>query len=167
MSTEVLLRDVTQADLDVFFTQQLDPEANYMAAFTSSDPANREEFNEHWADILGDDTITKKTILFNRQVAGSILCYPELDKLEVGYWIGKQYWGKGIATQALLALLNEVQTRPLYARAAKDNAASLRVLDKCGFVIIGDDAGFSNARGHRVEEFVLRLEADSPDSSSG
>ncbi len=159
MAAEVLLRDVYQGDLDTFFFQQLDPEANYMAAFTAEDPADHDAFIAHWAEILADDAITIKTVVVAGQVAGSILCYPEQGKPEVGYWIGKQYWGQGIATQALLILLNEVTTRPLHARAAKDNIASLRVLQKCGFAIVGDDAGFSYARDREVEEFVLRLES--------
>jgi RimJ/RimL family protein N-acetyltransferase len=50
------------------------------------------------------------------------------------------------------------QTRPLTAVVAKDNIASLRVLEKCGFTIIGEDKEFSNARGVEVEELVLRLD---------
>ena len=54
--------------------------------------------------------------------------------------------------------LNYVKVRPLYARAAKDNIGSLRVLEKCGFTRIGEGRGFSDARGEEVEEFLLRLD---------
>jgi hypothetical protein len=81
-------------------------------------------------------------------VAGSVLTYEdENEKPEVSYWIGKPYWGRGVATRALLAFLKRIKVRPLYARAAKDNLASLRVLEKCGFTRIGEDKGFANARG--------------------
>ncbi len=82
----------------------------------------------------------------------------EFGKPEVSYWIGKPYWGKGVATRALSAFLFHVKVRPLYARVAKDNIASLRVLEKCGFARIGEDKGFANARGEEVEEFILRLD---------
>ena len=80
--------------------------------------------------------------------------------MELGYTLHHKYWGQGIATQALSAFLEQVKARPLYARAVKDNLASIRVLEKCGFKIIGEDKGFANARGAEVEEFVLALSAD-------
>ena len=86
---------------------------------------------------------------------------PWSGKLEVTYWIGREFWGQGIATKALAALLSTVKTRPLYARAARDNIASLRVLEKCGFMIAGYERGFANARGEEVEEVVLELRASS------
>jgi RimJ/RimL family protein N-acetyltransferase len=58
----------------------------------------------------------------------------------------------------LSAFLEYIKIRPLYARAAKDNLPSIRVLEKCGFKIISEDKGFSNARGKVVEEFILSLE---------
>jgi RimJ/RimL family protein N-acetyltransferase len=158
MPGDVFLRDVIDGDLAIFFTQQLDPEANFMAAFTAKDPADRAAFNAHWEKIRSDDGLIKKTILWGEQIVGSIVAYPDQGRLEVGYWLGKEFWGRHIATQALLALLEEVKTRPLYARVAKDNIASLRVLQKGGFIIVGEDAGYSYARGHDVEEFVLSLE---------
>jgi RimJ/RimL family protein N-acetyltransferase len=113
----------------------------------------------HWAKILGDETITIQTILFDGQVAGSVLSYvDEGGQREVSYWIGKSYWGKGVATRALVAFLDHIKVRPLYARAAQDNIGSLRVLEKCGFTRIGEGRGFSNARGEEVEEFLLRLD---------
>jgi RimJ/RimL family protein N-acetyltransferase len=148
--TDVLLRDVTMSDLPIFFDQQRDPEANWMAAFTSEDPANWDAFMAHWTKILGDETITIQSILFDGQVAGSVLSYIDEDERpEVSYWIGKPYWGKGIATSALSAFLEHIKARPLYARAAKDNLGSLRVLEKCGFSRIGEGRGFSDARGQR------------------
>jgi RimJ/RimL family protein N-acetyltransferase len=101
---------------------------------------------------------TRVKVSENGSVAGSVSSYVDEDEhLEVTYWIGKPYWGKGIATCALSAFLEHSKVRPLYARAAKDNVGSLRVLEKCGFIRIGQDKGFSNARGQEVEEFILRL----------
>jgi RimJ/RimL family protein N-acetyltransferase len=159
MTSAVQLRDVTEADLPIFFEQQLDPDANQMAAFTAEDPADRDAFTAHWTKIRGNDSMTLRTILFGGRVAGYVASFEQFGKPSVSYWIGKEFWGRGIATRALSSFLEYLQVRPLYARAAKDNIASLRVLEKCGFTICGEDKGFSNARGAEVEEFILELNA--------
>jgi RimJ/RimL family protein N-acetyltransferase len=156
LSNKINLRSVEQNDLPVFFEQQLDPDANRMAAFTAKDPYDRKAFDEKWKKILSDETITIRTILFNGEVAGHVVCHSWFGDPEVSYWIGKEYWGNGIATRALALLLEELKDRPLYARVAKDNTGSVRVLEKCGFVLSGSDKGFANARGEEVEEFVYK-----------
>jgi len=76
----------------------------------------------------------------------------------VTYWLGKQFWGTGLATRALSAFLAHANpTRPISACAAKDNIGSLRVLERCGFKIIGENRGFAIARGKQIEEFLLEL----------
>lgn len=157
MASGVLLRDVTEKDLPTFFAQQVDPAANHMAAFTAKQPADRDAFMAHWIRILSDDTVTIKTILVEGRVAGHVLKYEAFGKPEISYWLGQEHWGKGIATEALSAFLGYLEARPLYARAAKDNVASIRVLQKCGFTISGKDKGFANARGEEIEEVVLIL----------
>ena len=153
-----MLRNVMEDDLPVFFKHQQDRDASHMAAFTSKDPGDWHSFLTHWNKILADKDIIKKTITVQNNVAGNILCFEQLGYPGVSYWIGKEYWGKGIATNALREFLKHVTIRPLYARAAKDNIRSLKVLKKCGFTIFSVDSGFSNARGEDVEEFVLILE---------
>lgn len=130
--TKVILRDTTEADLPLFFEWQRDPVANRMAAFTAKDPTDREAFTAHWTKILRDDAIIKETILFGGRAIGSIARFEWLGKPNVTYWIGREYWGRGFATQGLSRFLQDVKTRPLYASAAKDNLASIRVLQKCG-----------------------------------
>ena len=98
-----------------------------MAAFPARD---RDAFMAHWAKILSDAATTKKTILFEGQSAGNIGSFEQSGRTLVGYWIGKQYWGKGIATKALSALLDQVRKCPLYAHVAKHNLGSIRVLEK-------------------------------------
>lgn len=159
VKASIRLRDVTKSDLPIFFEHQLDPAASHMAAFTAKDPADREAFMAHWARILADDAIATKTILFDGNVAGHVASFEQFGQPEITYWLGQEYWGQGIATRALSAFLGHLEARPLYARAAKDNVASLRVLEKCGFRIVGEDRGFANARGQEVEEFILKLEA--------
>jgi RimJ/RimL family protein N-acetyltransferase len=158
MDSDVSLRDVLEADLPIFFAYELDPDAQAMAAFTSKDRDNREAFLAHWHQILVDPTSIIRTIVVDGQVAGSVLSYHDDGHPEVSYWLGKQYWGKGLATRALSEFLAHANpTRPIYARAAKDNIGSLRVLEKCGFRIIGEGRGFANARGKEIEEFLLQL----------
>lgn len=162
MTDDVRLRDVTEGDLTILFEQQLDPEANRMASFPARD---REAFTAHWTKILGDANVTKKAILFNGQVAGNIVCFEQSGRSKVGYWIGRNYWGKGIATKALSQFLGHVKTRPLYAHVAKHNVASIRVLEKCGFTICGEDKGPPGIGGEEVEEFIFRLEASKADEA--
>ena len=126
--TGMHLRLVTEADLSIFFEQQLDSEANRMAAFTAKDPADRAAFDERWVKILEDANLTIRTIIFEDSVAGHVLLHRWLRMPEISYWLGREYWGKGIASQALAGFKKVVSERPLYARAANDNAGSIRVL---------------------------------------
>jgi RimJ/RimL family protein N-acetyltransferase len=153
MTTHVHLRDVIEDDLPIFFEHQLDPIATQMAAFPARD---RQAFMAHWAKIMGDDTITLKTILFDGQVVGNIVSWEESGERDIGYWIGRVYWGRGIATQALSKFLDHVTVRPLSAHVAKHNLASRRVLEKCGFKISHEEG----------EEFILKLSANGTDSAS-
>ncbi len=160
--TTIFLREVAETDLPVFFAQQCDATANHMAAFTPPAPHDHDAFLARWTRHLADATTRIQTIVCEGEVAGHVSCYEHEGKTEVTYWLGKEYWGRGIATQALRTFVQSVPARPLYARAAKDNVASLRVLAKCGFVIYGEDAGFSAARGVDVEEFLLVLQTTVP-----
>ena len=123
----------------------------------SDDPADKEAFSAHWTRILGNESITIKTVLFGGRIAGNVLTFEQFGQREVSYWIGKAYWGQGVATAVLARFLRLVEIRPLYARAARDNFGSIRVLEKCGFTVCGEDSGFSNARDEEVEELAFEL----------
>lgn len=152
----VTLRDVDESDLAIFFEYQQDPVANHMAAFTTEDPADWAAFHDHWTRILADDGIVIQCITLNQDlVVGHVLSFEQFGEREVSYWVERENWNKGIATDALLQFLPRIATRPLYARAAKDNIASRRVLEKCGFVITGEGRGFANARQADTEEFIF------------
>ena len=158
---KIQLRDVAEGDLPIFFEHQLDAAANLMAAFTAADPTDRDAFMARWARILADEASPVRTIVFGSEVVGHILLWtdPALGEPEVSYWVGREYWGRGIATAALAEFVAQVRTRPLYARAAGDNLGSLRVLEKCGFELTGIvEKGFANARGEEIDEVVLKLE---------
>ncbi|MBH0330395.1 acetyltransferase [Brevibacillus brevis] len=149
------LREVTEADLPIFFTQQLDKSAHEMAAFTVKDPEDRDGFIAHWTRILNNDSIVKRAILLNGQIVGNISCFELFGLPTIGYWIDKSFWGKGIATNALTLFLEDLGLRPVYARVAHDNIGSIRVLEKNGFQPFGVYRAFSEARSEEVEELIL------------
>ncbi|HMA34507.1 MAG TPA: GNAT family N-acetyltransferase [Chloroflexia bacterium] len=157
---QVQLRDVTTADLPCLFAHQQDPVATQMAAFPARD---RRAFMAHWTRILADPTIVKQTILVDGQVAGHLVSWDQAGAREVGYWLGRAYWGQGVATQALAAFLRQVPARPLYAYVAPHNHASRRVLEKCGFTVCGADP--EAAPGAAAAHVVLILRADAVLSS--
>jgi RimJ/RimL family protein N-acetyltransferase len=146
-----VLREVVEADLPVFYEYERDPEASAMAAFPSR---NRDAFMAHWARTLADDSALTWTIICDGEVAGNIGCWEADGRRLVGYWIGREFWGRGLATQALAELLDVVEARPLHAYVAKRNLASIRVLEKCGFVKVGEHAGDDG-----IEELLLELRA--------
>jgi RimJ/RimL family protein N-acetyltransferase len=159
MADEIRLRAVTGSDLDVLFEQGRDPTAVRMAAFTSRDPGDRRSFDAHWTKLLADPTVVLRTIESDcGTVLGSIASFVLEGEREIAFWIGREHWGRGAATKAVASFLREVPTRPLFARAAKDNAGSRRVLAKCGFVEIGEGRWFANARGAEIEEVLFRLD---------
>jgi RimJ/RimL family protein N-acetyltransferase len=92
-------------------------------------------------------------------VVGHIASFDLEGHREVTYWIGREDWGRGIATRALQEFLQLEATRPLYAHAASDNAASIRVLTKCGFLIVGEGREFAHGRNEGTDEVVLQLDA--------
>lgn len=128
-----------------------------MAAFTAEDPGDRAAFDAHWQRIFANETNTVRTIVADGAVAGHIASFLRDGDLEVTYWIDRAMWGRGLATGALRAFLDVVTARPIHARAAADNIASLRVLERCGFLQCGRDRGFASARGEEIEELILVL----------
>ena len=152
----VTLREVTQEDLPVFFEHQLDTEATRMAAFPSRD---RDAFMAHWARIMSKETNETgilNTILADDTVAGNIVYWEAAGEPNIGYWLGKTHWGKGIASAALAQFLTKIEVRPVYAHVAKHNFASIRVLEKCGFELAREDM----YDGDDGEELVMELRSD-------
>jgi RimJ/RimL family protein N-acetyltransferase len=147
----VILRDVVHEDLPVLFEHQLDPQAVAMAAFPSR---GKVAFVSHWTKILADATILAKAIVVDGVVAGNLLCWGPAEERLIGYWIGREFWGRGVATEAVRRFLDEVPDRPLRANVAVDNVASIRVLEKCGFAVTG--RGVADG----VEELHMRLDGE-------
>jgi len=156
MEDRVSIRPVKTEDLPVFFVHQLDPEATKLAAFPSRD---RDAFFSHWTtNILGNPAAASRTILAGNQVAGNIGAWTDAASNErlICYWLGREFWGRGIASAALAQFLRFESTRPLGARVASHNLGSIRVLEKAGFARVGEDA-FSLPSGARVEELIYVL----------
>src|SRR6185295_15013212 len=153
MRDHVQLRDIEPTDLPIFYEHQLDADATRMAAFPARD---RAAFDAHWATkILGNSAAVNRTILVDGQVAGNIGSWPQDGVRLVGYWIGKEHWGRGVATRALAAFLHLVTERPLHAHVATHNIGSIRVLEKCGFSLEREES--VELAGQDVAEFVLVL----------
>lgn len=149
---EVTLREVLEEDLPIFFEHQQEPEANRMADF----PARaRDAFMEHWrTKVLVNARGQKKTIVVGGRVAGNVVSWDQGGQRLVGYWVGRDHWGRGIATAALLEFLKHETTRPLHAHVVRHNVGSIRVLEKCGFRTVDDPP----ADSVEPEEVLLRLD---------
>jgi RimJ/RimL family protein N-acetyltransferase len=151
---DVSLRDLEAADVPILFAHQSDPEGCRMAAVH---PRNRDAFDAHWKNALRNPAIVAKVILNRGTLVGHISCYNHGGEECVGYWIAREHWGRGIATRALSLLLEVVATRPLRARVARENVASIRVLERNGFLITDYEWSPGDERYVACEEAILTL----------
>ena len=142
----LVLREITLDDLPILFEHQRDPVANAMAVFAARD---WDAYVAHDARIRSDPTLIRRTVVVDDEVVGWIGCFGD-EQREVGYWYDRTVWGRGIATAALAALLDDVTERPLFAHVAVRNVGSAKVLERCGFVEV-------EREGTDVEEIVYRL----------
>jgi RimJ/RimL family protein N-acetyltransferase len=152
---EVTVRDVIDADVEVFFEYQLDPEAARIASVATRD---REAFFAYWARMRADKSVITATVITDGRVAGHVVSGMAMGRRWVAYWIGRRYWGLGVATRAVGLVLHQVRQRPLYAYVAAHNQGSRRVLEKCGFRLFGP--GEVGAGG--VEELTYVLDLGDP-----
>ena len=152
----IALRPIADADLDALFDQMRDPESVWMAAFTSDDPDDRSAFDAHMATVRFAPDTTTRAVTCDGELVGTVAAFVVDGETEVTYWIDRAAWGRGIASRALELLLDLVPSRPLHARAASDNVASLRVLQKAGFEVVGTEDSFAAARKGQIEETILR-----------
>jgi len=154
---DVAIRPLEPGDLDEVFEQMRDPESVRMAAFTREDPDDRDAFDAHMAKVMRSPENTLRAIVSGARLVGTIASFPADGATEVTYWVDRRCWGQGIASRALGLLLAQTPTRPLRARAASDNAGSLRVLEKAGFRPIGTERSFAAGRAAEIEETILEL----------
>lgn len=154
---ELTIRKSIESDLEIFFLNQTDEEANYMAAFTSKNPNDKETYFNKWKILLKKESINMQTILLANNVIGCVIKFLMEGEAEITYAISKEYWGKGLTTRAVKLFLKNEHTRPIYGRVAFDNFGSQRVLEKAGFKRIGEEIGFANARGKKIKEYIYKL----------
>ncbi|MES2655053.1 MAG: GNAT family N-acetyltransferase [Bacteroidota bacterium] len=157
MHPHITLRPTELTDLSIFFQYQLDEEGGYMAAFMPKNHTDKEAYIEKWTKLIADPTISIRTILLNGNVVGVVSKFMMHGDAEITYWIDKPFWGQGIASEGLAQFLAIEKTRPIHGHVAFDNIGSQKVLEHCGFVRIGNDYGFANAREAEIEEFIYQL----------
>lgn len=150
----VTLRPVQPDDLDALFHYQRDPEANRMAAVL---PRDSVAFEALWRQVLNDAALTARAILADDVLVGPISTFEMGGQDAVGYWIAREHWGRGVASAALALLLLEVTKRPLYASVARSNVASIRVLERCGFVVERHESSRATERYLACEDAHLVL----------
>ena len=155
MAINVKLREVRDDDLTTLYLQQLDPEACAIARFPSR---GLDDFMAHWEKIRGVASNFTYTILVDDQVVGNIGSWETHGEREVGYWIGKEFWGQGIATSALTELLLQLPMRPLLGYVAKSNLGSRRVLEKCGFLLYKEEKMALHPGGSEIDTCIFMLE---------
>ena len=156
----VTLRKPTPLDIPVFFEQQNDLDAHQLVGIVSTAPTDREAFNQKWRRILLDDQISKRTILADDEIAGHVTAFLASwsGRREVGYWIGREYWGRGIVTSALSQFLTVEIERPLFATVASHNTGSIRVLEKCGFEAKDSSTFTDKSNGKEITELSFRID---------
>ncbi len=88
----------------------------------------------HWATkVLGDPTVFVQAITVDGELAGNAVAWWDEGRRFIGYWLGRQHWGRGIGTRALALFLEREQARPLHADPFVGNTGSVRLLEKHGF----------------------------------
>jgi ribosomal-protein-alanine N-acetyltransferase len=157
LAGEMSLRPLREDDLPTMFEIQLDDTAQQLAAFTGKDARDRDAYLAKFRKILADDSIVTRVVEIGGEVVGSVAAFPIEGDLEVTYWIRRDWWGRGVASAALAALLDEVTARPLRGRVAEDNLGSVRVLERNGFVLVGSEQAFAGARQATITELIFRL----------
>lgn len=159
MQPEIVLRPTTASDVRVLHGFEVDPFSNVMAGTKPRDWAT---FEARWAEILGDPDgsvtgVTPRVIVADGVVVGAVNIAPQDGRDSIGYWIGREHWGRGIATRAVGLMLREFTRRPLIATTAGHNAASMRVLEKHGFVVVSRRMTAETARTVARETVTLEL----------
>ncbi|GIL35819.1 GNAT family N-acetyltransferase [Phycicoccus sp. DTK01] len=152
------LRPVRDEDHDALFAWQRDPPAVRMAAFTREDPDDRAAFDAHQHRVRADPAVRHRAIERDGVLVGTVAAFTVEGEREVTSWVDPARWGEGIASEALRLLLAEELQRPVHGRVAADNVASRSVLERNGFRVVGQDAGWAAGRRAEVAELVLRLD---------
>ena len=130
------IRSVIDSDLEVLFEFQADPEASQMATVASRD---HEGFLAHMTRNRANPDNLIYTILEDATIVGHLVSWENEGVRLVGYWVGREYWGRGIAGKALSLFLEVLTLRPLVAHVASTNLGSIRVLERNGFTNVASE----------------------------
>ncbi|GIH04257.1 N-acetyltransferase GCN5 [Rhizocola hellebori] len=125
------LRDVELADLETFWRQEQDEEATRRSQFA---PREHDRFMDHWATkVLGEPSVFVQAVTVDGELAGSVVAWWQEGRRYLGYWLGREFWGRGVGTRALELFLEREKARPLYADPFIGNTASVKLLERHGF----------------------------------
>jgi RimJ/RimL family protein N-acetyltransferase len=155
--TAVTLRPLRHGDAESIFRLESDEVGAHMIALLPRAPGDRIAFDRHWERNRGDVTIVNRIIEFDGAFAGYAVSFLLNGERQVGYWVERALWGRGIASSALRLLVTELPDRPLWGRVASDNVGSRRVLERSGFEVVGTERVFAPRRGGEIKGLVLRL----------
>ena len=153
---DVSLRLLEPGDIPALFDFHADSAAIHMAG-AGSVFADAIALGEHFETVQKNGALVR-VILCGAETAGYVASFERFGKREISYWIGRDFWGKGIATKAVSWWLEEFPPirSGLYARVVDGNLASARVLEKCGFTAFGRDSFFSDIRNAEIEETLYK-----------
>ncbi len=154
----ITLRALNDDDLNALFRWESDPTAAKMAAFTRPDPTDRAAFDAHYQRVLSDPENRTRGIDEDGVLVGMIASFTMEGDRELTYWVDPSRWGRGIASGAARLFIPDEPRRPLYARAAEHNLGSRRVLERNGFVKIGEETSWADGVGKEVVEYIYRLD---------
>lgn len=153
----LILKKTKEEDLETLFLYQTDESSNQMAAFTPENPNDKSAYLDKWKKIILNPEINMQTIFEEKTIVGSVVHFDMMDETNISYWIGRKYWGKGMATKAVKLFLKMANKRPLFGRVAFDNVGSQKVLENNGFLRIGEAVEFANARKKEIKEYIYKL----------
>jgi len=157
VATSVQLRPVVKSDIALFFEHHLELRPLPAGASIADLDSRKATFVDRWEQMRSDERVLARTIVWKGAVTGYVVHLIQRDKPSISCWLGRDYWGKGVATQAVRDFLDLIEKRPVYARVAYDNLAAMQVFRKTGFEIVGYDSFFSEAHGYEIDEIILAL----------
>lgn len=156
LAGDLHLSPVQESDIPALFRFQDDKDAQYQAAGGAAHESE-EAYREFLKRVESKGAVFR-TILLEGAPVGYIAAFDRFELRELSYWIGRKFWGQGLATRAVGQWIKEypLPEGGLYARAVKDHPASARVLDKNGFSAVKEESYFSDIRDAVVEEILYK-----------